>query len=444
MPLDRRQFLTETGRLAAGTSLGLAALASQPPDAAAAPGSAGPKSAANDKIACAAIGVGGRGQFLMDCAARHRDTIVTCVCDVNQQNLDRAARKLGKMQGKEPARVRDFRRVLEDKSIDAVIVATPHHWHCLITVPALDAGKHVYVEKPASHVFREGRLLLAAARRSRRILQHGTQMRSSEVTAAAGKVLADGILGQIKMSKAWGVEPRGSHPQPVPDEPAPDWLDWDRWLGPAPKRPYNRNRFRRWNSYREYGNGEIGGDGIHDIDMARWGLGVNTHPIRITAHGSRIHVKGKSDFPDNMIVAYQYAEDKVLIYENRNIAPYKMHGWDNGNIFYGTKGYMVFSRRGYFQTYLGAKEEKGPGMRGGAGNQEHVWDFLDCVRSGKPPKADAENAHLSCGLVHLGEAAYRTGRVLHFDPKTETVRNDEEANALLTKTYRAPYQFKET
>ncbi len=441
MPLDRRQFLSETGRLAAGTALGLAALTDESVGAAPSPGATVRKAAANDKIACAMIGVGGRGRFLMECAAGHSGTALVALSDVNERNLDRAAKTVRGLQGKDPVRVRDFRRVLDDKSIDAVFVATPHHWHCPIAVRALDAGKHVYVEKPASHVFREGRLLVEAARRNRRIVQHGTQMRSSEITAAAAKVLSDGILGQIKMSKAWGVEPRAHHPQPVPDEAPPDWVDWDRWLGPAPKQPFNKNRFRRWNSYRDYGNGEIGGDGIHDIDLARWGLGVKTHPVRITAHGSRIHLKGESDFPDNMIVAYQYAENKVLIYENRNIAPYKMHGWDNGNIFYGTEGYMVFSRRGYFQTYLGAKEKTGPGKRGGAGNQEHVHAFLDCVRSGKSPNANAEAAHLSCALVHLGEVAYRTGRVMHFDPKTESFRDDDQANALLTKTYRAPWGF---
>jgi predicted dehydrogenase len=266
-------------------------------------------------------------------------------------------------------------------------------------------------------------------------------MRSSEVTAAAGKVLESGLLGKIKMSKAWGVEPRSNHPRPAPDSDPPDYVDWDMWLGPAPRRPFNRNRFARWNSYRDYGNGEIGGDGIHDIDMARWGLGATTHPVRITAHGSRIHLEGESDFPDNMVVAYQYADDKVLIYENRNFAPYKMHGWDNGNIFYGTEGYMVFSRRGYFQTYLGSNEEQGPGMRGGAGNEEHVRNFLDRVRNGTAPNADAEAAHFSCALVHLGEIAYRTDRVLHFDPQTEGFRGDEEANSLLTKKHRTPWGF---
>ena len=441
MPLDRREFLTQTGRLSAGAALGVSAMANQSSGATPLAARRQPKAPANESILIAMIGVGGRGHALMNWAANHRSAVIATVCDVNERNLARAADSVESSQGRRPVRVDDFRRVLQDGAIDAVFVATPHHWHCPIAVRALEAGKHVYVEKPASHVLREGRLLVQAARQSGRIVQQGTQMRSSEVTAAAGRVLASGILGEIKMSKAWGVEPRAHHSEPVPDRSPPDWLDYNMWLGPAPRRPFNPNRFRRWNSHRDYGNGEIGGDGIHDIDMARWGLGVTNHPVRVTAHGSRIHLKGESDYPDNMIVTYQYAEDKVLIYENRNFAPYKMHGWDNGNIFYGTEGYMLFSRRGYFQTYLGKQEKKGPGLSGGAGNQEHVHNFLDCLASGSPVNADAEVAHLSCALVHLGEIAYRTGRVLHFDPKTEVFPDDDEASALLTKQYRAPWRF---
>ncbi len=425
----RRRFLGDTLRTGAA-ALAFGALA-RPARVAGA--------AAVERLQIAAIGVGGRGSALVGWAASHRSAHIAVVCDINRRHLDRAATSVKSLQGHTPRGVSDFRDVIADDSVDAVIVATPHHWHAPIAVRALSAGKHVYCEKPASHVFAEGRAIVEASRRGKALFQHGTQMRSSEVTAKAAEVLASGVLGEIKMSKAWGVEPRSHHPDPVPDEEPPEWLDWDRWLGPAPARPYNRNRFQRWNSYRDYGNGEIGGDGIHDIDMARWGLGVDTHPVRITAHGSRIHVRGESDFPDNMMVAYQYAGDRVLLYENRNFAPYRMHGWDNGNIFYGTDGYMVFSRRGFFQTYLGAREEKGPGMRGGAGNQENVHHFIDAVAAGKKTNAGALTAHLSCGLVHLGDIAYRLGEVLHFDPEKERFEGNERANAMLTKRYRGDW-----
>lgn len=440
MSTSRRQFLQNTALLApvAASAWSFSSLVE--------PLSADEKRlAANETINCAMIGVGGRGRYLMSIAAKQPGVSFATVCDVNARNRSQAAAALQQLQGtkKKPAEVDDFRRVLEDKAIAAVIVATPHHWHAPIAVRAVEAGKHVYVEKPASHVLHEGRLLVEAARRHKTVVQHGTQMRSSEVTAAAGEVLERGLLGPIKQSKAWGVEPRRHHPSAAPDGEAPPYLDYDFWLGPAPQRPFNAGRFGRWNSFRDYGNGEIGGDGIHDIDMARWGLGVETHPVRVAAIGTRSHLQGESDFPDNLTATYQYADGRTLIYENRNFAPYKMHGWDNGNIFYGTEGYMVFSRRGYFQTYLGAKEEKGPGMQGGAGNQEHIANFFDCIRSGKSNNAHAEIAHLSCGLVHLGETAFRTGRTLHFDPQKEQFTSDEQANSLLTKTYRKPWNFLE-
>ncbi len=431
MSFNRRQFLTGTKHLAVGAAVGWTTLSRQRAQA-----------SANETIVCAVIGVGGRGRGLMRYAAGNKFATVAAVCDVNRRNASRAVADLSKNEGGKPKPVDDFRRVLDDRSIDAVIVATPHHWHCPIAVWALDAGKHVYVEKPASHVFREGKLLVEAARRNKRVVQHGTQMRSSEVTLAAGEVLAGGILGEIKLARAWSIEPR-RHPQPVKDEAPPDYLDYDMWLGAAPRRAYNRNRVGRWRWYRDYGNGEMGDDGIHDIDLGRWGLGVTTHPVRISAQGSRINLRGETEYPNHLNASFQYADGRELLYETRNWAPYRMYGFDSGNAFYGTKGYMVFSRRGYFQTFLGAKEEKGPGRRGTSGNQEHMDNFLASIRTGRAPHADAEVAHLSAALVHLGEIAYRTGRVLHFDPKTESFRGDDEANAKLTRRYRSPWGFKE-
>lgn len=190
---------------------------------------------------------------------------------------------------------------------------------------------------------------------------------------------------------------------------------------------------------REYGNGDIGNDGTHDLDMARFGLGVTTHPVRITAHGSRIELKGEREYPDNMMVAYHYAEGKVLLYEDRGWSPYHPYGYDSGNAFYGTEGWMLFTRRGFFQVYLGAQEEPGPSLKGDTGHPNHRINFVECVRSRQQPTAGAEVAHLSCALPHLGEISYRVGRVLHFDPASEQILSDPEANAMLTKPYREPW-----
>ena len=400
------------------------------------------RTAPSDTLTLGVIGTGGRAQAHLYSVHQYGGAKIAAICDVYDTNLRRSAKVIEGRQGTAPKLYTDYRELLEDKSLDGVITATPHHWHALITVAALEAGKHIYIEKPASHVFAEGRRIVEAAKRNKRIVQHGTQMRSSEVTLAAAKVLKSGILGKIVQSKAWGVEPRRGFPQPVGDSDVPAGLDWETWLGPAPKHAYNRNRHRSWNNYRDYGNGEVGGGGIHDIDMMRWGLGAEEHPVKVSALGSRVHVKGETEFPDNLTVTWLYADGRTAIYENRNFAAYKMHGYDNGNIFYGTEGYMVFSRRGYFQTYLGAKEEKGPGLEGGAGNEAHIANFLDCIKNGRQPRANAETTHLSCGLVHLGEIAFRTGRMISFDPRTEQIKGDKEASAMLDKDHRAPWKFK--
>jgi predicted dehydrogenase len=396
----------------------------------------------NDEVVVAIIGVGGQGSGHVQRVLGRKDARIAALCDIDQAHRERAGQTVNRERGYTPKLVEDFRELLDDKSIQAVIIATPHHWHAPIAVRAMQAGKDVYVEKPASHVFREGRILTDAARKYNRIFQHGTQMRSSEVTHKAGELLRSGVIGEVKMSKAWNCQ-KHAPKAPVPNEPTPAGVNYDLWLGPAEKREFNPNRFHgNWNWYRGFGNGDIGGDGIHDLDMARWGLGVTTHPVRITAHGSRVQLQGEREFPDNMTVAYHYQEGKVLLYEERGWTPYGLHGFDSGNCFYGTEGYMIFSRRGYFQVYLGRKDEKGPGMADGPrGHPEHLYNFLDCVRTRQQPVAPAEVAHLSCGLVHLGEISYRVGRVVHFDPEREQITGDNEANALLTKQYRDPWKM---
>ena len=430
--LKRRRFLsTLAGSAGALQTLGAPSLltAGKPP---------------SEKVQVAIIGPRGMGGFHLKGLLSRDDVHVAALCDVDESVLSERSNDVKKATGEQVKIFGDFRKVLDLKNIDAVLVTTPHHWHCPIAIRALQAGKDVYVEKPASHVFREGRVLEQAAARYNRVVQHGTQMRSSPVTAAAGEVLASGLIGDVKTTKAWNVQ-RLPRLDPLPDEAAPNGVDYDRWLGPAGKRPFNQHRFHKsWRSFREYGNGDIGDDGIHDIDMARWGLGVDTHPVRITAHGSMVDLGGAREFPDNMMVTCQYADGKVFIYEDRLWTPYGMHGFDSGNAFYGTEGYMIFSRRGYFQVYLGRGEEKGPGMgRKDTGVASparlHMANFLACVRSRKQPIASPHEAHLSCALVHLGETAYRTGRVLHFDPAAESFPGDAEANALLTKEYREPW-----
>ena len=396
----------------------------------------------NGKVSVAVVGVNGRGHSLSRHLAQRSDTQIMALCDVDQSVRERAAQTVHGINGSKPRLVGDFRQLLHDDTIDALVIATPHQWHIPMALPALAAGKDLYLEKPASHVFHEGRLLVDAAKKYDRIVQHGGQTRSSKVAERAGEILKSDLLGEIKMTKAWNIQ-RIEPLQPKPDGPSPQGVDYDMWLGPAPERRFNANRFHRtWRPYRDYGNGDLGDDGAHDLDMARWALGAKTHPVRITAHGSTVDLKGEREYPDNMMIAYRYADEKVLIYEDRIWTPYGMHGFDSGNAFYGTEGYMIFSRRQHLQVYLGKKEHKGPRM-GPEGlpppTALHLADFIESVKNRKQPITPAEDAHLTCGLIHLGEAAFRLERVLHFDPESETVRDDAEANRLLTKDYRAPW-----
>ncbi len=371
---------------------------------------------------------------------------IAWLCDVDPRQIDRMDGHITRsFQPSAPKRTSRYEDILADKDVDAVIIATPHHWHAPIALKAMEQGKDVYIEKPISHVFDEGPMIIAAAKKYGRVVQQGSQMRNSPVTAKARKLLDDGIIGDIKIARAWTAEVR-SVVKPVPDGQPPEGVDYDRWLGPAPQRPFNPHRFHQtWRMFRDYANGEIGDDGIHDLDMAAWGLGVDTLPKQITARGGRMLLHGHaSEYPDNMNVTYEYPDDRLLIYENYPFTAYGLHGFDNGNAFYGTEGYMIFSRRGAFSVFLGPKNRPGPTegkeLRGQRGYAEHMAEFLTAIRTrNRTTAARPELAHLSCALVHLGEIAYRTQGRLDFDPQTAQFVDCDQANQMLTKEYRAPY-----
>ncbi|MCA9179244.1 MAG: Gfo/Idh/MocA family oxidoreductase [Planctomycetales bacterium] len=392
------------------------------------------------------IGCGGiMTHHVKGLVSRRERVSLAWLCDVDPGQIDRIAAYAAGLQSAPPKRTARHEEVLDDPGVDAIVIATPHHWHAPIAIQAMQAGKDAYIEKPISHVFNEGPAVMAAAKKYNRVVQQGSQMRSSPVTRQAEKVLKDGLIGEVKVARAWTAELRTVQ-KPVPDTAAPVGVDYDRWLGPAPSRPFNPLRFHgTWRLFRDYANGEIGDDGIHDLDMARWGLGVTTLPTQITSRGSRMMLHGHaSDYPDNMNVTYEFPDGRLLIYENYPFTGYGLHGFDNGNAFYGTEGYMIFSRRGAFQTFLGPKGKPGPredqAIRGQRGYAEHMADFLDAVRTRRTAtRANPEVAHLSCALVHLGEAALRTRGQLDFDPEKQRFVDCDEANRMLEKSYRSPY-----
>jgi predicted dehydrogenase len=404
---------------------------------------------ADDKprtLRLALIGCGGiMTNHIKGLVSRADSVEIAWLCDVDPSQIDRLAALVpASFQATPPERTGRFEDVLNDRTVDACIIATPHHWHTPIALAAMQAGKDVYIEKPISHVYHEGELIIAAAKKYGRIVQQGTQMRSSPVTLKAEKLLKEGLLGDIKVAKAWTAETR-SIVRPLPDGVAPAGVDYDRWLGPAPARPFNPHRFHgTWRMFKDYGNGEIGDDGIHDLDMAAWGLGISTPPQQITARGGRMLLDGHaSEYPDNMNVTYEYPDGRLLVYENYPFTAYGIHGFDNGNVFYGTTGYMIFSRRGAFSTFLGPKGTPGPTegkeIRGQNGYAEHMRDFLNSVRTRKPTRANPEIAHASCALVHFGEIALATSGRIDFDAASNQFSGNAEATRLLSKTYRSPY-----
>lgn len=399
------------------------------------------------KIRLGIVGCGGiMSHHVKGIVARSVPVSIAWLCDVDPRQIDKMSQLLTGFQSAAPKRTARYEEVIADKDVDALVIATPHHWHAPIALNAMQAGKDVYIEKPISHVYNEGHAIIKAAKKYERVVQQGSQMRSSPVTAKAAKLLADGLIGEIRVARAWTAEVRENVP-PLPDSEIPAGVDYDRWLGPAPKHAFNAHRFHgTWRMFQDYANGEIGDDGIHDIDMAAWGLGVTGLPRQITARGGRMQfLKSAGDYPDNMNVTFEYPDGRLLVYENYPFTPYGMHGFDNGNVFYGTKGYMIFSRRGAFSVFLGPKSEPGPtegkDLRGQRGYDQHMDDFLDAIRTRKPTRANAEIAHRSCALVHLGEIAFRTRGRLDFDPTTERFTDCDEANALLTKSYRSPYSL---
>ena len=387
----RREFLERTTQAAAVTAAaatlgGVHAFAAEKPRT----------------VRLAIIGCGGiMGMHVKGLVDRKENVSLAWLCDVDPRQLDKMARITSGFQSSPPKQTARYEDVITDPDVDACIIATPHHWHAPIAVAAMQQGKDVYIEKPISHVFNEGPLVIAAAKKYGRVVQQGSQMRSSPVTKKAEKLLGEGIIGEIKVAKAWTAELR-DEVRALPDGTAPPGVDYDRWLGPAPLHAFNPHRFHgTWRMFRDYGNGEIGDDGIHDLDMAAWGLGIDTLPAQITARGGRMMLKDHaSEYPDNMVVTYEYPDGRLLVYENYPFTAYGIHGFDNGNVFYGTEGYMIFSRRGAFSVFLGPKSKPGPTegkeLRGRRGYEEHMAEFLDAVRHRKPTSASPEVAHRSC------------------------------------------------
>ena len=401
--------------------------------------STGRATAAADKITVALMGVRGRGRSLTKAFCDQADVNVAYVCDVDQNVVEGAYKIIADSGRKPPPLIADVRRCLDDKWVDAIVMGTPIHWHASGTILACNAGKDVYVEKPVSHNIREGRLMVEAAKRNRRIVQVGTQLPSLPVTQAFHNYVQSGSLGRVLMAKVWNVQLRNNigHKE---DAPVPPGIDYDIWTGPVPRLPFNRNRFHGTvNWHWHYGCGDIGNDGVHELDIARRALGVEL-PEQISGMGRKIYFDDDQQTPDTMNITYEY-KDRVLSYEQRLWNPYGLEGCDNGVAVYGDKAVAQFGRfRGHNWGFR-VVDEKGAVIHTEEHDESsidtpHARNFIDCVRSRRRPRTDIEEGHWATSLAHLGNIVARTGRTIRFDARTETIPADPAADQLIRRQYR--------
>jgi len=426
--MNRRHFLMSTAVMAGGAAVrGLAS--------------------PNDTVRIGVIGCGGRGGSHVAAWPSLPNVEIVALCDVDQSHIAEKLKTLESKGLKKPATYVDMRKLLEDKTIDAVSIASPNHWHTLQTIWACQAGKDVYVEKPCSHNVFESQQIVAAARKYDRIVQQGSQSRSSPALREAVERLTSGELGDVYMARGLCYKWRDTIGK-TPVSAVPAGVDYDLWTGPAPKREFTKNRFHyNWHWFWDTGNGDLGNQGIHEVDIARWGLGV-THPTKVSAIGGKFMFDDDQETPNTISASYEFdvaGKQKMMTFEVRHwISPHEAGingekpGNTIGNQFYGSKGYLVIDNYDKYYTYLGKEQTPGPAA---TKKDEHWGNFIGAVRSRKRAdlNAEIEEGALSCNLMHLANISYRVGRTLHWDAAKMQCIGDDEANTMLTRAYRAPF-----
>ena len=403
---------------------------------------------ANERVRVGFIGVGNRGGQLLTAFLTHKDADCAVFCDVYSPYLDRAKKRVG---GKAET-CGDFRKLLDRKDLDAVVVATPDHWHAIQMIAACDAGKDVYVEKPLSVTVREGRRMVAAARRNKRVVQVGTHRRSSELYARMAKLVQSGELGKVTVARAYRLSnmfPAGIGKRPV--SPVPKDLDWDMWLGPRPLRPYQDNiapyKFRWWHLY----SSQAANWGVHYFDAIRWLLAERA-PASVSAHGGRFAVDDDRTIPDTLEAIFEFASGRLLVFgqyeASGNPALHsgetELRGTQGTLYMSGRRAEIVPERGGQFQSR--DRRMKAASFDSKGGNRGltalHARNFLDCVKSRETPSADIEVGHRSTTFSHLANIALATRSRLVWDPEREAFANHPEANKLLHYEYRKPWVLK--
>lgn len=417
----------------------------------------------NESVNIAVIGIRSRGKDHYRALSKVPNVNIVAICDIDQRLIPDAVAEIEKLTGKKPAVETEYRKILENKDIDAVSIATPNHWHALMAIWACQAGKDVYVEKPVSHTLEEGRKMVEAARKYNRVVQTGTQSRSQTATRNALKFLNDDGLGKVYMARGLCLKPRGSIGH-VKNSEIPAGVDWNTFLGPAPYRPFNENRFHyKWHWFWDTGCGDLGNQGIHQADIARWALGKRTHPVRIKGTGDYFIWDSDQETPNMQQLEFEYEDGSILQFEVRGLGTNAEAGIRVGDLVFGSKGWMSMENEDVGTSkvfhsninirpdgYSSYKEEEGPVFTNDVPAEahslvNHFTNFIDCVktRNWQDLNAEIQEGHLSTSLCHLGNIATRLNRTLYFNPGAEQFVNDTEADAYLTKIYRPPFLLPE-
>lgn len=437
--MDRRSFLSRSGMTLAALTLAGERVA---------------RASAAERIRVGVVGTAGRARSLIASFASNSNAEIVGLADIDSRNFPEAVEEVRRRQGTAPYTVGDFRKLVDDKSIDALVVGTPDHWHAIPTIHACMAGKDVYVEKPDGHNIVEGQRMIAAQRKFNRVVQLGTQGRTTNWMNEAIAFIRTGALGKCMVAKAWETAKQGNIGRPADSEP-PAEVDYDMWLGPAPKRPFNVRRFHgNWRWFYDYGTGDLGNDGVHRLDIARWALGeamqakgetLPTLPETIVATGGKWYFDDMQEWPDTLQVNYRFGAEtpRILTYEMRLWTSERLYEQTEGSAVYGDEAYIIMAN-GRWWAY-GPRAKLLASGEGSNHEADHVQNFLDCVKSREKPNADLETVgHPSSVLCHAGNIASRIERTLRLDAANETFHDDPAANALRTRPeYRKPWVLPE-
>lgn len=410
--------------------------------------------APNEKVVLAIMGVNGRGSALASTLCQLPGVAIAYICDVDEKPLAKGIQLVEKRTGKAPRGLKDFRKALEDKSLDGLVIAAPDHWHAPAAILACAAGKHVYVEKPCSHNPQEGEWLVQAAHRYQRVVQMGNQRRSFPHLMAAMKELHEGIIGNVYFAKGWYTNNRTSIGRGK-KVPVPANLDFELWQGPAPREDYRDNIVHyNWHWFWNWGTGETCNNGTHEIDCMRWALGVN-FPNRVVAAGGRYAYQDDWQTPDTQVVTFEFPENKAITWESRSCNSFPVEKTGRGFIVYGEKGslvnlggndYKFFDTQNKLIKESAAEEKTDTINRLGPGEKldaYHLGNFVDCIRSGQQPHSRIDEGHKSVLLCHLGNISHRVGRALHCDPTAGgKILHDPEAMTLWSRKYQPGWEPK--